>query len=87
MQAEATGQTSRPMRRNQDIAQGRHKSADIESANTRAQTTHPSMPKIRHRHPWCGFAKSKDENVRYQTTKDGFIACMRVALKYYGGIT
>lgn len=32
------------------------------------------------------FAKSKDENVRYQTTKDGFIACMRVALKYYGGI-
>lgn len=33
------------------------------------------------------FAKSKDENVRYQTTKDGFIACMRVALKYYGGIT
>lgn len=33
------------------------------------------------------FAKSKDENVRYQTTKDGFVACMRVALKYYGGIT
>lgn len=32
------------------------------------------------------FAKSKDENVRYQTTKDGFVACMRVALKYYGGI-
>lgn len=32
------------------------------------------------------FAKSKDENVRYQTMKDGFVACMRVALKYYGGI-
>ena len=32
------------------------------------------------------FAKSKDENVRYQTTKDGFVACMRIALKYFGGI-
>ena len=30
------------------------------------------------------FAKSKDENVRYQTVKDGFVACMRVALKYHG---
>lgn len=33
------------------------------------------------------FSKSKDENVRYQTTKDGYVACMRIALKYYGGIT
>lgn len=33
------------------------------------------------------FAKSKDENVRYQTTKDGFIACMRIALKFFGCIT
>lgn len=32
------------------------------------------------------FNKSKDENVRYVTTKDGFVACIRLALKYYGGI-
>lgn len=32
------------------------------------------------------FAKSKDETVRYATTKDGFIACLRIALKYFGGI-
>lgn len=32
------------------------------------------------------FSKSKDENVRYVTTKDGFVACIRLALKYYGGI-
>lgn len=32
------------------------------------------------------FSKSKDENVKYATTKDGFVACLRIALKYYGGI-
>lgn len=32
------------------------------------------------------FAKSKDDTVRYSTTKDGFIACLRIALKYFGGI-
>ena len=33
------------------------------------------------------FDKSKDENVvKYKTQKDGFVACLRVALKYYGGI-
>lgn len=32
------------------------------------------------------FSKSKDENVKYITEKDGFIACLRMALKYYGGI-
>lgn len=32
------------------------------------------------------FSKSKDENVKYITTKDGFIACIRIALRYYGGI-
>lgn len=32
------------------------------------------------------FSKSKDENARYVTTKDGFVACLRIALKYYGGI-
>ena len=32
------------------------------------------------------FSKSKDENVKYATTKDGFVACMRVALHYFGGI-
>ena len=32
------------------------------------------------------FSKSKDENVRYATTKDGFVACLRVAMMYYGGI-
>lgn len=30
------------------------------------------------------FAKTKDDNVKYITDKDGFVACMRVALKYYG---
>lgn len=32
------------------------------------------------------FSKSKDENAKYVTTKDGFVACIRVALHYYGGI-
>lgn len=32
------------------------------------------------------FSKSKDDNVRYVTTKDGFVACIRIALHYYGGI-
>lgn len=30
------------------------------------------------------FAKSKDETVKYRTTKDGCVACMRVAIKYFG---
>lgn len=32
------------------------------------------------------FAKSKDETVKYTTTKDGFVACLRIAMVYYGGI-
>ena len=32
------------------------------------------------------FSKSKDENVKYITTKDGFVACIRLSLHYYGGI-
>lgn len=32
------------------------------------------------------FSKSKDDNVKYVTTKDGFVACLRVALHYFGGI-
>ena len=32
------------------------------------------------------YSKSKDENVKYVTTKDGFVACIRLALHYYGGI-
>lgn len=32
------------------------------------------------------FAKSKDENVKYTSNKDGFCACLRLALHYYGGI-
>lgn len=32
------------------------------------------------------FSKSKDENVKYTTKKDGFVACLRVALHYFGGI-
>lgn len=31
-------------------------------------------------------SKSKDENVKYATTKDGFVACLRVAMRYYGSI-
>lgn len=32
------------------------------------------------------FTKSKDDTVKYSTTKDGFVACIRVAIQYYGGI-
>ncbi len=33
------------------------------------------------------FEKSKDDNaVKYRTQKDGFIACIRVAMHFYGGI-
>ena len=32
------------------------------------------------------FAKSKTNEVKYQTEKDGFVACIRGAMKYYGGI-
>lgn len=32
------------------------------------------------------FSKSKDDNVRYLTTKDGYVACLRTALHYFGGI-
>ena len=32
------------------------------------------------------FSKSKDETVKYITEKDGFVACIRMALQYYGGI-
>lgn len=32
------------------------------------------------------FSKTKDETVKYKTTKDGFVSCLRTALKYYGGI-
>ena len=32
------------------------------------------------------FSKSKDDTVKYVTTKDGFVACLRIALHYYGGI-
>lgn len=32
------------------------------------------------------FSKSKNDTVKYQTTKDGFVACIRIALHYNGGI-
>ena len=32
------------------------------------------------------FSKTKDDTVKYATTKDGFVACLRIALKYFGGI-
>ena len=32
------------------------------------------------------FSKSKDDNVKYITKKDGFVACLRVAMHYFGGI-
>lgn len=32
------------------------------------------------------YSKSKDETVKYLTQKDGFVACLRLALQYYGGI-
>ena len=30
------------------------------------------------------FSKSKDDTVKYLTEKDGFVACLRLALTYYG---
>lgn len=33
------------------------------------------------------FSKSKDETVRYASTKDGSVSNLRIALKYYGGIS
>ena len=32
------------------------------------------------------YTKSKDDTVKYMTQKDGFVACLRLALQYYGGI-
>lgn len=32
------------------------------------------------------FAKTKDDTAKYITEKDGFIACLRTAIKYYGGV-
>ena len=32
------------------------------------------------------FSKDKDDTVKYNTQKDGFISCIRVSLKYFGGI-
>lgn len=32
------------------------------------------------------FNKSKDETAKYVTDKDGFVSCLRQAMKYYGGI-
>ena len=32
------------------------------------------------------FSKSKDETAKYVTEKDGFVACIRTALNYFGGI-
>lgn len=32
------------------------------------------------------FSKTKDDTVKYVTMKDGFVACIRTAMKYYGGI-
>lgn len=32
------------------------------------------------------FSKSKDETVKYASTKDGYVACLRMSLHYYGGI-
>ena len=33
------------------------------------------------------FDRSKDDNsVKYRSQKDGYIACVRVAMKFYGGI-
>ena len=32
------------------------------------------------------FSKSKNENVKYTTTKDGFVSCLRMAMQYYGNI-
>ena len=32
------------------------------------------------------YSKTKDETAKYVTQKDGFVACLRLALQYYGGI-
>lgn len=32
------------------------------------------------------FKKTKDDTSVYVTVKDGFVACLRIALRYYGGI-
>ena len=32
------------------------------------------------------FTKQKDDTVKYVTEKDGFVACLRLAMKYFGGI-
>lgn len=32
------------------------------------------------------FSKSKDESMKYASQKDGFVACIRTAMNYYGGI-
>jgi len=32
------------------------------------------------------FSKNKDDTVKYNTQKDGLVSCIRVALKYFGGI-
>ena len=32
------------------------------------------------------YSKTKDETAKYITQKDGFVACLRLALQYYGGI-
>ena len=32
------------------------------------------------------FSKSKDDTAKYTTKKDGFVACLRLALHYFGGI-
>ena len=32
------------------------------------------------------FSKSKDETAKYQTDKDGFVSCIRIAMQYYGGV-
>lgn len=32
------------------------------------------------------FAKTKNDEAKYTTTEDGFVACLRMAMKYFGGI-
>lgn len=32
------------------------------------------------------FSKTKDDTIKYISTRDGFVACLRIALHYYGGI-
>lgn len=32
------------------------------------------------------FSKTKDENVKYISEKDGMVACLRIAIAYFGGI-